>query len=183
MSHLSPPQTTDQVNASPGIGCAPSNGYISESHQDKSERSEANFIVLDAGHRYELFVLDGAHQQELRFVKRFDLGRPWRFPGNLNGYAGTTLQGVMRVLLDRIAYLQNQIWSVENFTIIKLLRLSLWCLEFRAARRHGRSYWHGITFAASAQMCPKCGHTVCDHTGAVAPATQGYNDGTQPPRE
>jgi hypothetical protein len=136
------------------------------------------FMVLDAGHRYELFSLDGAHQQELRFVKRFDLGRPWRFPGNFNGYSGTTLQSVIRVLIDRLLYLQNQIWSVENVAIIKLLRLSLWALEFRAARRHGRSYWHGIRFAATAPMCPECGHTVCNHA-AQAGAVLGTSGPTR----
>ena len=168
---------TPKTKANRNLRLAGVSGYISESPPTNSERSEANFfLVLDAGHRYELFALDGAHQQELRFVKRFDLGRPWRFPGNMNGHAGTTLQGVLRVLIDRVLYLQNQIWAIENVLLLFLLRCSLWCLEFRAARRHGRSYWHGITFASTAPMCPKCGHTVCEHNGAVAPATQKYND-------
>lgn len=121
------------------------------------------FLVKDAGHRYDLFAIDGEHKQELRFVKRFDLDRPWKYPGNTSAYPGTTLQGVLRVLLDRFAYLQGQIRSPYNTINIFILRCSLWLLEFRAARRHGRSYWHGIMFASTAPMCPTCGHTVCEH--------------------
>jgi hypothetical protein len=99
----------------------------------------------------------------LRFVKRVDPDRPWRFPGNTNAHSGTTMQSVIRALLERLKYLQNQVWALENVPIIFALRCSLWLLEFRAARRHHRCYWHGFTFAETSQLCPRCGHTTCEH--------------------
>lgn len=119
--------------------------------------------IIDPGHRYQLESLDGDHHQVLQFVKRCDPEKPWRFPGNTNSYPGATLQMVIRVLISRIGYLQNQIWCLENWAIIKLLCMVLWMLEFRAARRHGQPYWHGLRYAAESPICPKCGHTVCEH--------------------
>lgn len=119
--------------------------------------------VIDSGHTYELMSLDGGTPAELRFVKRCDPEKPWRFPGNKNAYPGTTLQNVIRAALERFRYLQNQIWCFENAVCIQMLRITLWLLEFRAARRHGRSYFKSLQFAEFAPMCPKCGHTVCDH--------------------
>lgn len=118
--------------------------------------------VLDQGHRYRLISLDGKHDQELRFVKRFDPDRPWRFPGNGEAYAGTTMQSVIRALLERARYLQSQVWCVENIFIVGFLRACLWLLEFRAARRIGMIYWKSQTFAEKAPMCPTCGHTICN---------------------
>lgn len=126
-------------------------------------RSPYGFAVLDAGHIYTLSAIDGSCEQTVQFVKRCDLNNPERFPGNKNSYSGATLQMVMRVLLDRLNYLQNQIWCLENWVIIRLLRHAIWFLEFRAARRHGHSYWHGPVFASSAPLCKTCGHTICGH--------------------
>lgn len=117
--------------------------------------------VIDRGHIYELESLDGGESQRLVFVKRFDPKDPSRFPGNFNAHPGTTLQNVIRALLERMRYLQGQIWCVENFIGIPLLRIALWLLEFRAARRHGRFFTHGLSFAENARMCPRCGHTDC----------------------
>lgn len=119
--------------------------------------------VIDPGHHYELATLDGGFPQQLVFVKRHSVEEPWRYPGNYESHPGTTLQNVMRALLERLRYLQGQIWAPENALIIGGLRLSLWLLEFRAARRHNRSYWHGLRFAEHAPMCAKCGHTDCRH--------------------
>lgn len=131
--------------------------------------------VLDAGHRYELGSLDGEHPQTLQFVKRCDAEKPWRFPGNTNSYPGATLQMVIRALLDRVAYLQQQIWCPENLVITKLLQLTLWLLEARAARRHKRTYWHGLRYAAQSPLCLACGHTTCEH--ASTPNARICDDG------
>src|SRR5687768_16784057 len=93
--------------------------------------------VLDKGHEYELGSLDGDYVQRLRFVKRYDPVDPSKFPGNVNSYPGTTLQMVIRALLNRVRYLQGQKWCVENVLITFFLRASVWLLELRAARRHG----------------------------------------------
>lgn len=122
-----------------------------------------NIETIDPGHRFKLPSLDGDHRQVLQFVKRCDPERPWRFPGNTDSYPGATLQFVIRALLQRLFYLQGQIWSLENTGVIWCLKLSLWLLEFRAARRHKKVYARGIQFATFGEMCPTCGHTLCDH--------------------
>jgi len=120
--------------------------------------------VIDPGHHYQLLVLDGFSNDErdLQFVKRCDRARPERYPGNTNSYPGTTLQSVIRCLIERLHYLQGQVWCLENWVILRALGLALWLLEFRAARRHKRFYWHGPKFATTARMCSMCGHTQCD---------------------
>lgn len=119
--------------------------------------------VIDKGHVYSLLSLDGKYYQILRFVKRHDPVRPWRFPGNTNSHPGTTLQSVIRALIERVRYLQGQLWCFENAVILIALRTCLWLLEFRAARRHGGFYFKGLRFAETAPMCPICGHTICKH--------------------
>ncbi|SHL42376.1 hypothetical protein SAMN05216428_102359 [Nitrosospira sp. Nsp11] len=125
---------------------------------------DCGFVVHDAGHFYTLGALDGYQTQYLRFVKRFDRDDPSKYPGNKGAYSGTTLQIVLRVLLNRVKYLQGQKWCVENVMIRLCLMLAIWLLEFRAARRHGRGYWHGLDFASHQHLCEQCGHTVCEHS-------------------
>jgi hypothetical protein len=119
--------------------------------------------ILDNGHKYELATLDGGLPQILTFVKRHSVEEPERFPGNTENYPGTTLQNVIRALLNRIRYLNNQIWCAENLIILLALKLALWLLEFRAARRHGRFYLKSFWYSEHQPMCIKCGHTNCNH--------------------
>jgi hypothetical protein len=119
--------------------------------------------VIDRGHKYELLTLDGELHQELQFVQRICYNDPKKFPGNRFVWPGTTLQSVIRALLERVRYLDNQHSCFENWLIIKFLRGCLWLLEFRAARRHKRMYLAGFDFAEYEPMCPKCGHTICEH--------------------
>lgn len=120
--------------------------------------------VLDKGHDYVLLALDGDFHQTLRFVKRMDHDGRNRYPGNTIQYPGTTMQSVIRCLLERLRYLQWQVWSIENAIVILALKLALWLFEFRAARRHGKFYFHSLKFAEHAPMCVCCGHTVCGKT-------------------
>jgi hypothetical protein len=119
--------------------------------------------VIDSGHTYKLLTLDGTDEQTLTFVKRHSVLEPHKYPGNYESYPGTTLQSVIRALLERFRYLNNQIWSVCNVVCILCLKLCLWLLEFRAAFRHKKMYWHGLKFSEKTSMCPVCGHTICDH--------------------
>ncbi len=115
--------------------------------------------VIDPGHKYCLLTLDGDFEQTLTFVKRCDLAHPEKYPGNFDAYAGTTLQSVLRACCERVRYLQNQIPCWNNTLILRLLQISIWLLERRAAKRHKRPYAHGLTYAEKQAMCPKCGHT------------------------
>jgi hypothetical protein len=116
--------------------------------------------VIDRGHQYELLTLDGDDKQLLTFVKR----EGNKYPGNCGSHSGTTLQSVIRALIDRVEYLQNQIPCRENEGVLLNLQDALFLLESRAMRRHGLDSRH-LTHAIVEQgeMCPKCGHVICDH--------------------
>ena len=114
--------------------------------------------ILDPGHLYKLNYLDDTNTQELRFVKREGDG----YPGNIGHYPGTNIQEVLRVLIDRTKYLDNQIPNYENQGVIQCLRRALWCLEVRAARRHKRKF-KGSKEIELQPFCSKCGHIGCGH--------------------
>jgi hypothetical protein len=107
--------------------------------------------ALDKGHLYEISSYDGYLRQEIRFMKREGVG----YPGNFGKYAGTNCQELLRVLIDRIQYLDNQIECKENKKIIKKLSKSLLLLETRALKRHGN--------IDKLQTCTTCGHIACNH--------------------
>ena len=121
--------------------------------------------ILDPGHKYKLFTLDGELDQILTFVKRFDPEHPEKFPGNTEAYPGTTLQAVIRCLLNRVTYLQNQIPHNNNLAITSRLLECLWLLEDRAAERHGWSFDYRPEDMMKMPMCPHCGHVVCTELG------------------
>lgn len=92
---------------------------------------------IDPGHVYHLDHLDydisDYHRVEsLRFVKREGSG----YPGNIGHHAGTTTQEVMRVLIARLKYVDNQIPHWSNKLCIQLLRQCILYLEMRASNRH-----------------------------------------------
>jgi len=118
--------------------------------------------IIDPGHSYLLLTLDGELKQTLTFVKRCDRQNPKRFPGNFNSYPGTTVQSVVRCLLERMRYLQRQVWCLENVFVIFCLKWVLWLMEFRAARRHRRLYLKSLHYAENQPLCLSCGHTLCD---------------------
>lgn len=123
--------------------------------------------ILDPGHIFELLTLDGELAQTLTFVKRFDPERPKKFPGNANAHPGTTLQSVIRCLIHRIDYLQNQIPHSNNLAIREYLMRCLWLLEDRAAQRHGYSFDFRVEDMLEMPMCSHCGHVVCPELGNV----------------
>lgn len=121
--------------------------------------------IIDPGHIYKLLTLDGDLEQTLTFVKRCDLDHPERFPGNFNAHPGTTLQSVIRCLIERVDYLQNQIPDRNNEAVRVKLLDCLWLLEERAARRHQYAFDFHPSEMASVPMCPHCGHVVCPELG------------------
>lgn len=129
--------------------------------------------VIDPGHVYQLEWLDADPEptvEELEdvgiegadvlvFVKREGDG----YPGNVGHHAGTNLQEVLRVMIDRVKYLDAQISHENNAGILANLRHSIWLLEQRAAERHGRSF--DLSWAAgieNAPTCKRCGHIGCE---------------------
>lgn len=102
---------------------------------------EAKMKIIDPGHLYSLEALaqeTGSGRRpvasSLRFVKRIGA----RYPGNEEpGYDGTTSQEVIRALIDRAKYVDNQISDPMNFTVLVNLRTALLCLEIRAAQQRG----------------------------------------------
>ncbi len=113
---------------------------------------------IDPGHRYELLTLDGDMVQALQFVKREGSG----YPGNVGHNPGTSLQSVLRACYERVVYLNKQKQCLENEWCLKYIEESLWYLEVRAARQHGRDYPYSAEYARTAPMCNHCGHTFCE---------------------
>jgi hypothetical protein len=120
--------------------------------------------VIDPGHRYQLDTLDGQVDVQLVFVKR----EGEKFPGNMGAHHGTTTQEVLRALIDRMQYVDQQIPWRMNQDVIAMLRESIRILEFRANERSGLSLsGHDELFRADiekAPVCPTCGHVTCKHS-------------------
>lgn len=118
--------------------------------------------VIDPGHVYTLRCLDDQGLEPalmLRFVKREGPG----YPGNVGHHGGTTTQEVLRALIDRTKYVDNQIHDDRNDELLFHLRSGIFALEMRAAARHGRVLFvHDIGNIEDAPYCEKCGHIGCD---------------------
>lgn len=119
--------------------------------------------VVDPGHKYILDNYDGVASNRITFMKREGLG----YPGNVGHYPGTNLQEVLRVLIDRVKYLNNQIPCDDNKLLVGYLRGALTHLEQRAAVRHKNElnpHFFDQFFEAEIEnfpACEKCGHIVC----------------------
>jgi len=117
--------------------------------------------VIDPGHVYQLACLDGDEAERLRFVKRCT--PPERYPGNVGSHAGTTMQEVLRALIDRALYVNRQIPCVETELAVEAMREALWFFEVRAARRHGLPSGPRPEYVEREPTCPTCGHIRCAH--------------------
>lgn len=135
--------------------------------------------VLDPGHLYEVDLYDGvpngATARYLRFMKRIGS----EYPQNKGDpYAGTNCQEVLRVLIDRVRYLNGQVPDRRNDRILSDLRSALWNFELRAAERRGEPEpflkrvrdWAGDGWNNQTDRplcveliptCGTCGHILC----------------------
>ncbi len=117
--------------------------------------------ILDPGHEYLLSELDQdttTFFQTLTFVKREGYG----YPGNVGHHVGTTTQEVLRVLIDRTKYVDNQIHDVRNDSVLHHLRSAMFHLEMRAALRHDRILpVFDMDEIELQPVCEKCGHIGC----------------------
>lgn len=120
--------------------------------------------ILDPGHSYEMATLDDELDRfwPILFVKR----EGENYPGNEGHHAGVNCQELLRVCIDRIKYLDNQIPDLHNRTVLGLLRGAIFELEERACDRHG--YHMPFDFTAEAvdviedmPVCKTCGHIIC----------------------
>lgn len=117
-------------------------------------------IICDPGHVYDLFCLDAPnldYVHTLTFVKR----EGEKYPGNIGHHPGTNIQEVLRALINRVEYLDNQIHDDLNKIVIEKLREAMYALELRAAIRHNRklSFKDPIELVS---ICYKCGHIGCN---------------------
>jgi hypothetical protein len=138
--------------------------------------------ILDPGHIYspdryaaqEGKPQDSSPIQFIAFMKRIGPG----YPGNEgNPIDGSNCQEVIRVLIDRVKYLNNQIDCLENALTLADLRAILFRFEVRAARRRGETYhklWNNRWFRLQNQKstmiedipaCETCGHILCTKHG------------------
>ena len=124
--------------------------------------------VLVDGHSYELADYDrviGANYPPnyLFFFKR--IGE--KYPRNTGEpHHGTNCQDVIRVLINRVQYLNIQDKCYENDVILRTLREALIFFEIRAAKRHNfvvpKSFmWNNRPEEYT--PCIECGHIICEH--------------------
>jgi len=86
-------------------------------------------IVLDPGHRYELQGNKGGRSKVLEFFKDAEI--------NGDGYDGTTIQEVLRALIERVLFLDAQVSGGGTLSFVGVWRTQILELEVRAAGRHG----------------------------------------------
>ncbi len=116
--------------------------------------------VIDPGHSYEPQEYDGETTENvIVFMKREGQG----YPGNIGHHAGTNCQEIIRILIDRVKYLDRQIPHEQNEQILRGLRRALFGFELRAAERHGRTLIYPLAPIENIPTCKKCGHIQCDH--------------------
>lgn len=118
--------------------------------------------TIDPGHVYALTCLDSPgvdRKVMLTFVKREGEG----YPGNEGHFPGTTTQEVLRALIDRTKYVNNQIYDQRNMQVLYHLRCAILELELRAAKRHGRKLFDfDLSKIENKMVCRKCGHIGCE---------------------
>lgn len=124
--------------------------------------------VIDPGHVYECDSYDGGEAIRITFMKREGA----KYPGNVGSHPGTNLQEVMRVLIHRTRYLDNQDQDACNAYVIDDQRSSIRNLEMRAARRHGRPNPSFTAAPETMPTCGICGHIVCLHDSEGETANQ-----------
>jgi hypothetical protein len=124
--------------------------------------------TYDPGHAFFLDSYSGypdetsiEGEQSLIFMHR--VGN--RYPGNDgNPYDGTNCQEVIRALISRALYLNNQIPCLETTEVITHLRQCLFLFEYRAAREHNLTLPHPIQEdIENVPVCRQCGHISCSH--------------------
>jgi len=93
-------------------------------------------IVLTTGHKYELASFEGGPGQLLQFIEKVPIAQGSRELRTVND--GTTNEEVLKVLIDRLQYLNGKFPCRENALVITKLEESLMWLNKRTADRLAR---------------------------------------------
>ena len=93
--------------------------------------------VVTEGHTYLLDSFEGAPPQFLQFIHKVPVEGTVAELRTVND--GTTNEEVLRVLIDRMNYLQGKFPCRENAIVITKLEESLMWLEKRTADRKARN--------------------------------------------
>lgn len=114
--------------------------------------------ILDPGHSFELDSYDGDAVQRLDFVKREGSG----YPENIGRRPGTTMQEVIRAILNRANYVNKQTPCLETEGVIQCQQQSILLLETRAKRVKGKFLTvPSIEELLEYSTCKTCGHVCC----------------------
>ena len=114
--------------------------------------------ILDPGHNFKITTFGGnTYFDTIQFIKK----KGDQYPGNENSYPGTITQELIRVIISRSQYVNNQKFAWENIVIIFLMRLSLYFLEFRATMKHKKVFCSNLFTIEQKDYCKKCGHIKC----------------------
>ena len=115
--------------------------------------------ILDPGHLYLAESVGNIDPIRIQFVKN----RGAKYPGNIGDpQQGIICQELLRILIDRTAYLNNQGSCAETEHALANLRSALGWYESRAARC--REEFIDLPHADSLErepVCGSCGHNCC----------------------
>lgn len=98
--------------------------------------------IIRSGHSYTLDSFEGTAPQDLQFIEKHDNGNDPCIEPQYHGLVtvkdGTTNEEVLRVLIDRMKFLQEKAPCRENAIVITKLEECLMWLEKRTADRKAR---------------------------------------------
>ena len=92
--------------------------------------------VITTGHKYELASFEGGPSQSLQFIEKVPTAEGSKELRTVND--GTTNEEVLKVLIDRLQYLNGIFPCRENAIVITKLEESLMWLNHRTAQRQAR---------------------------------------------
>lgn len=113
--------------------------------------------VVEPGHIYEVANADGDDEQRIVFVRRRDSDAE-RLPDD-QGHEGILSQELLRVLINRTLYLNDEDPCTEDVEIVHKLRDCLKAYESRAARRSIEK----LSMPERTDGCDICHHLLCFH--------------------
>lgn len=112
--------------------------------------------VIEPGHVYEIVNVDGDGVQTITFVRRRGNDAEVLTDGR---HEGILSQELIRVLINRTLYLNDEDPCQEDVEIVHKLRDCLRLYESRASRRTIEK----LTMPEMADACPICHHLLCAH--------------------